>query len=162
MTTNIPATIEPESVTVKIDPREQHPWSLEPLRTVEGTLQTGDYALKSFENSVVVERKSLPDLVSCCGSERARFERELQRLRGIESRIVIVEASWQDLQAGDWRSRISAKSVTGSILGWQGWGIPFHFAGDREAADKDASRFLYIAARRKWRQLRGLLQGVDA
>ncbi len=149
LTTNVPAELPPENVVVCIDNREQHPYTLGPLRTKLGTLTTGDYSIEHFEEEVVVERKSLPDLVACCGVERERFERELHRLRGIESRIVIVEASWADLQAGDWRSPISAKSVCGSVLGWMGWDIPFHFAGDRETADRDAARFLYIQARRR-------------
>ncbi len=43
----LPAKLEPESVEVTIDTREQTPLDVAPLRTVRGTLDTGDYALSS-------------------------------------------------------------------------------------------------------------------
>ncbi len=38
-----------------------------------------------------------------------------------------------------------------------GSGVPFLFAGDREAAQRATVRLLYTAARRRYRELRGLL-----
>lgn len=156
----IPADLRPQDVCAIIDTREQLPYTLSPLQTVRGALDTGDYSICGCEQYIALERKSLDDLVSCCGTERERFEREIMRLLAYPSRAVIVEASWAQMDMGGWRSRISASSVTGSVLSWMALGVPFLFAGDRMSADAAAARFLYIAARRRWREARGLVANV--
>ena len=90
----IPAELRPEQVCAIVDSREQHPLDLRPLRTVQGTLPTGDYSLKGLENIVAIERKSLGDLLCCVGSDRSRFDREIQRLLGYPTRAVVVEGFW--------------------------------------------------------------------
>lgn len=157
---SIPAELRPQDVRAIIDTREQLPYCLPPLQTVAGTLAAGDYSVCGCEQYIALERKSLEDLVSCCGAERERFEREIMRLLAYSSRAVIVEATWAQLDMGGWRSKISASSVTGSVLSWISLGIPFIFAGDRLSADTAAARFLFIAARRRWREARGLLSSV--
>jgi DNA excision repair protein ERCC-4 len=154
--------LKQDDPTAIIERREQLPWTLAPLRTVPGTLPTGDYSVLGLEHKICVERKSPGDLVSCCTSERERFERELQRMKAYESKIVIVEASWADMEKGAWRSAATPQSVTGSVLAWIGEGVPFFFAGDRATADKCAARFLFLAARRRWRELRTLAEGIES
>ena len=65
---------------VLIDRREQHAWRFENLPSELGTLDTGDYSVRGLEHLVAVERKTLDDLLGCCGRERDRFKRELARL----------------------------------------------------------------------------------
>ncbi len=159
---NLPANLQPEDVVVLVDSREKHPWDLTPLRTEKATLPTGDLALAVDPSAVCVERKSLPDLIGCIGGGRDRFERELDRMRAYPARLVIVEASWSDIQAGDWRAQISPHAAQGSILAWIGRGVPFFFAGDREAAQRAASRFLYLRAREHYRKARRFAGGIIA
>jgi DNA excision repair protein ERCC-4 len=153
----LPAELKPENVTAIIDSREQLGFNLAPLKSVIDTLDAGDYSIRGLENQIAVERKSLPDLVSCCGIERERFERELQRLLGYSTRAVVVEASWADLERGEWRSRLTPQSATGSVLAWIASGVPFLFAGTREAAQRATARLLFSAARHRYRAIRGLL-----
>jgi len=152
----LPVELKPAQLTVVIDTREQLPWSF-PMSTTTGTLEAGDYSISGCENLIAVERKSLDDLVGCCGRERERFQRELNRLRGYQSKAVIVEAGWRDLEAGEWRSQVSSKSVVASVLSWMTDGIPFILAGDRKQAEVYAARFLFLAARKRYRELRGFL-----
>lgn len=156
----LPAEPKPETIVAIIDSREQQPFELAPLRSMRAGLPTGDYSIKGLEDVVALERKSLSDLVGCFGAERDRFEAELTRLRSYATRAVIVEASWADLLAGAWRSKVTPESATGSVLAWMGQGIPFLFAGDREAAQRATVRLLYIAARRRWREARALVLGA--
>lgn len=142
-----------EDVTVVQDTREQTPWALS-LTTVVGTLPTGDYSILGLEHQIVLERKSLNDLLGCVGGERERFEREMQRLLAYPSRALIVEASWADIERGGWRQKVHPQSVMGSLIGWIAFGVPVVMAGSRELAQQFASRFLFIAARRRWRELR--------
>lgn len=152
--------LRPEDITVVVDTREQAPFDLAPLQVCRGSLTTGDYSVVGLEDVIAIERKSLSDLVACCGVERDRFERELRRLLAYPVRVVIVEASWSDLKAGDWRSKITPQAVMSSIAGWCAMGIPFLLCGDRAEAEACCARTLFIAARRRWRESLALASGV--
>jgi ERCC4-type nuclease len=152
----LPADIPPEAVTAIIDTREQTPLSLEPLRVELGTLTTGDYSVRGLEHVIAVERKSLGDLLSCIGTERERFDREVQRLLAYPVRALVVEATWADMEQGEWRSKVTPAAAIGSLLGWTAAGLPVVMAGSHDRAGRYVSRLLYIAARRRWRELRTL------
>lgn len=152
--------IKIEHLTAIIDAREQMPCRLDPLMSERGTLATGDYSLVGFENQIAIERKSLPDLVACCGVERERFEREIQRLLAYPSRAIVVEATWAMIEAGGWRSKLQPSHVMGSVLGWIDAGVPVLLVRDHEAAGKAIARLLFIAARRRWRALQSLHRGL--
>ena len=75
---SLPSKLDPSQVVAICDTREQNPLCLDPLQTEQGTLPTGDYTLKGLEHHVCIERKSLDDLLGCVGSDRQRFDREIQ------------------------------------------------------------------------------------
>ena len=142
-----------------IDSREQVPFTFEAERyagTVAevGPLDIGDYSLAGLSDRVAVERKSLPDLVACLGGERARFERELRRGAALDAFAVIIEATWADLAAGRYRSRLNPHSACQSVLAFTArYRIPFLFAGSRAEAEYAAWGFLrqYLeSARKRW------------
>lgn len=156
----IPAELQPAQMPpIVIDTREQTPWEFD-HPTVAGTLQAGDYSLQTLEDIIAIERKSLPDLLGVIGQGRERFEREIQRLQGYQCRAIIIEASWSDLEAGDWQSKITPAAAVGSCLAWIGAGIPVVMAGDRRRAAHHASKIMSIVARRRWREARALVAGV--
>ena len=126
------------------------------------TLTTGDYSLRGLESVVAIERKSLSDLVSCVGGERERFDKEVQRLLAYPVRCLVVEASWTEILCGQWRGKVTAAQVHGSLLGWQAAGLPVLLAGNHVEAGRAVSRLLYIAARRRWREARELVNAVTA
>ncbi len=131
-----------------------------PLAVEVGTLATGDYSVKGLENVVAIERKSLSDLLGCIGGERERFDREVMRLLAYPCRAIIVEATWGDLEAGEWRSKVTSSAAIGSCLGWIAQGVPIVMAGDHERAGRYVSRLLFTAARRRWRELRQLASTI--
>lgn len=155
-------TLEPSDVTAIIDSREQRPLDLAPLKVVRGGLTTGDYGIAGLEGQIAIERKSLDDLVSCIGPSRERFEREIKRLLAYPVRAVIVEATWADLHAGFWRSRVTPASAVGSVLGWIAEGVPFLFVGNHHEAGRAVARMLFIAARRSWRQVHAFGEMMSA
>lgn len=157
----IPADLSPADVVVQYSGAEQLPWDLSPLRMQPAAIQTGDYRLLGGEHLIRIERKSLSDLVACCGVERDRFERELERLRGFPARILLVEASWEDVAAGEWRSKIKPQAVEASLLSWLGQGISVVMAGDRRTAESFAKKMLFLAARRHYRQLRAMVGAME-
>lgn len=159
----LPAKLEPSAVVAIVDSREQVPLDLAPLQVVQGTLCTGDYALSGLLDEIRIERKSLPDLIQCVGSERARFERELMRLLAFPVRVLVVETTWQQIESHEttspqWRGKVTKEAVIGSLLGWQAAGIAVHLVGDHARAGRHVSRMLYTVARRRYRELRKLLE----
>jgi len=148
--------LKPEHVVAVVDSREQRPWDLTPLQSITDTLVTGDYSVRGLEHVVCLERKSLPDLLSCVGGQRARFEREVQRLLAYPTRALIVESTWEQIETGQWRSRVHSSAVIGSLLGWVAAGLPVIMAGDHQRAGQFASRLLFTVARRRWKELREL------
>ncbi len=157
----LPSKLSPESITAIVDTREQTPLDLAPLRMEPGTLATGDYSLKGLEHAVAIERKSLPDMVACVGSQRERFDREVQRLLAYPVRILLVEATWGDIEAGDWRGKVTPEAVLGSLLGWMASGLQVELVGDHNRAGRFASRILFTVARRRYRELRTLAAHID-
>lgn len=138
----------PEDVLAIIDTREQLPLAL-PLRTITDTLPTGDYSVSGFEDLICVERKSLPDLIGCMTSGRTRFEKELQRMKAYDARCVVVEASWQQLRNGEYRSRITPEAATHSVVSWLSrFGVPFLFVDDRTAAADAVAYFLFTSTKK--------------
>lgn len=62
--------------------------------------------------------------------------RELDRAAGLDLFCVVVEATWQELAQGQYRSRINPHAACQSILAFTArYRIPFHFAGTRAAAE---------------------------
>ena len=149
-------------MTAVIDSREQCPLDLAPLRSVTGTLATGDYSIRGLENVIAVERKSLPDLLSCIGTARERFDREVQRLLAYPCRAIVVEATWLELEQGGWWSQVTPTAAVGSVLGWIAAGVPIIMAGDHTRAGRVVSRLLFIAARRRWREAKTLVRAAGA
>lgn len=143
-----------------VDTREQLPWDLSPMRCEPGTLSVGDYSLKGMESVIAIERKSLDDFVSCCGNERERFQRELDRLRGWPVSAVIVEASWADLQLGQWRSRLTPKQVQASFCSWIAQGHSMILGKSHEEASKIAASILLYAARYRLREVKFFADSV--
>lgn len=157
----IPADLKPENIVCLIDRREQCPLDLAPLAVDMATLATGDYSIRGLEHIVAIERKGLSDLLECVGRERERFEKEIQRLLAYPCRALVVEATWRDIEIGDWRGDITPAQALGSLLGWIVAGVPVLMAGDHERAGRYVARMLLLAARRRWRESRNLLAVLD-
>jgi ERCC4-type nuclease len=127
-------------VRIIVDSREQHPFDFSRWPDCEvttGALVTGDYSLAGLEDKISVERKSLNDLVGCLtGDNRARFERELARGRGLDFFAVVIEAGFPELTAKQYRSSLNPHAAAQSILAFQiRYGVPFIWAGSRRAAE---------------------------
>ena len=156
----LPAELHPEQITGIIDTRERLPLDLSPLNAEAGTLATGDYSVRGLESVVAIERKSLADMLGCIGQERERFDREVMRLLAYPTRALVVESTWGEIEAGEWRSKVTPAAAVGSLLGWIASGVPIIMAGDHERAGRYVSRLLFTAARRRWREARGLVAEI--
>lgn len=106
-------------------------------------LATGDYSIKGMESQVAVERKSLDDFLHCCGADRDRFERQLERLSDLENAAVVVESGWPTILSGGGRSEVNRKAVYRSMIAWQmRYRIQWWFCWQRRFAEVTTYRFL--------------------
>lgn len=156
----IPAEPKPETFCGLIDPREQRPVELSPMRSKAKTLPTGDYSVEFLEHVIAIERKSAEDMLACISRERDRFEREIQRLLAYPVRAIVVEAGWQYFERGEWRGHVKPAAAIGSLLGWITAGVPVVMAYDHARAGRFISRMLFTAAKRRWKEARGLVGGI--
>lgn len=81
----------------------------------EQKLDTGDYSIDGFENTIAVERKALPDLMQCMTHDRRRFEQQLTRGLQLEQFCVVVEGRYQDIEDGRYRSQMHPNAATATI-----------------------------------------------
>lgn len=121
---------ELHKLTIICDTREQDTHCEEYFRSqkipcVVRKLDTGDYSAQigdmTLERSVAIERKR--NLDELCGNmtvDRDRFEREFLRAKahGLHIFLIVENASWTDVFLGNYRSKLSSKSLVGSILSW--------------------------------------------
>lgn len=140
------------------DSREQSPFHFdgpryEGVALIQGTLSTGDYSIVGLENRVAVERKSLPDLIGSISHGRARFERELQRARGLDAFMVVVEAPFPQLAAGNYLSKMDPKAAIQSVYSFMSrYRVSFHFAESKAWAEYATFNFLRHYARQVERE----------
>lgn len=118
-------------------------------------LDEADYSLDGLEGICRIERKTLPDFVACCGSERERFERELVRLRETTRYPwVFIEASVDDVVRGAYPGAMTPASILSSPLSWSlQHEIFFVWCGNRLNAIDLALR-LFDSVERRVKRLR--------
>ena len=153
--------IKTSNIVAIIDSREKKRLKLEykPGETLNwevGTLYTGDYSIQGLERLVCIERKSADDLLGSITKHRERFEKELQRMKGYETRCIVVESTWSDIEKGNYYSKMHPNSVLGTLMGFIAMGIPVIMAGSHKKAGIFVARMLYITARRRYLELEHL------
>ncbi len=129
-------------------------------RSGRGTLTTGDYGILGGEHAAAIERKSVDDLVACCGPERERFERELQRMRGYPFRRLVIVGARADIEAGRYRSQIKPRAVLASLSAFEvRYDLPLCYFPDPEAAALQVESWCYWIAREIRHRADNLLKG---
>jgi hypothetical protein len=151
-----PAELRPEQVVAIVDTREPNPVPIG-LPYEIATLNTADFGLKAMPGLCAYESKTEDDLLAFAGINRPRADREIERMLAFPCRGIVAQTTWDRLEAGHWRSKVTPSAVIGSLLGWGSMGIPIYLVANRERAGQLISRLLFIAARREYRKLRGLL-----
>jgi len=132
------------------DSREQRPYAFTglPVEVEVGALATGDYSIRGHESKVTVERKSLGDLVHCLTGVRARFMRELERMRDFAAVAVVVESPQHALRTGRYLGGVNPRAAWQSALAlMQRYRVPFIFCMDRA----DAEQVTFDILRHYWR-----------
>ena len=123
---------ELKGIKIIVDTREQKNahvtkyFESKKIPYIERKLDVGDYSAQigdmTLETDVVIERKH--NLDEICGNftaSRERFEREFLRAKalGIKVFLIVENANWTDVYLGNYRSKLSAKSLVASLMAWQ-------------------------------------------
>ena len=121
---------ELSKLTVIVDTREQSTTPQKYFKSkgipyIVRKLDTGDYSAMlgdmTLEHDVFIERKSgLTELCGNYGTERERFTREFTRAKadGAKPFLLIENNSVDDIFLGNYRSKLPAKSLWGSVCAW--------------------------------------------
>lgn len=156
-----------------VDDREQKPYDFDSMGvdTAVERLDVGDYTYAGYRSTFAVERKSLDDLATSCGSERSRFESEIRRANGLASInedgnprpgtkpehggldefVVVIEAHPNEVYkySGDgycpnYYSKIIPNAVIGTVEKWPNKydTLEFKWCGDREGAEQETLALL--------------------
>lgn len=123
-----------DNAILLLDTREQDTLQLKArLRDIgwpveRAALRVGDYSAKfplpsgawlDLSDKAVIERKfSLDELIQCYTRERARFVREFERAGSCKIYLLLENATWENVYAGKYRSRMQPKSLAASMLAW--------------------------------------------
>lgn len=154
-----------------IDTREQKPFFYDKqgdprfpgLRVEWGTLQTGDYSIKTMDSpdcdhSICIERKSLEDLFGSTGRGRERLLREFERMSRFDHAEFVVEADLRTVfKSPPPLSFVKPKSVYRTILAFsQRFGVIPWFCPNRAFAEKH----VFLSLQRFWddRQKNGKME----
>ena len=125
--------MERAEIIIATDTRERVPYAFAGAEV--RTLKTGDYSIVGLEDRVTVERKRLEELFTIVGRERARFERELERMARMDYAAIVIEADLSQILKGSAYSKVSPKTVIASLLSWSvRYNVHVFFCGSREQA----------------------------
>ena len=151
-----------------VDTREQYPfplfanhpnWFSDEKRA---TMKTGDYTVEGMEELLILERKSLPDIVACTVSDRRRFLANCARLATFRWKAILVEASYEDIKRGpeafDIPSDVHPNAVTGTLDAIEAkFGIPVIYTSTiKDLATERAASWLSKHFTYWWLEERGM------
>lgn len=87
--------------------------------TITKTLAIGSYSIEGLEDQIVIVHKTIERLFLLCGTERAAFEQELERLATIRSAHLVLPCALGEVFTSQVDSKINRKSVAASLVAWQ-------------------------------------------
>lgn len=138
--------------TVVIDTREQSPLCFRRFPNWIATserrkLDVGDYSVSGMETEIVLERKSLTDLITTVMKNRTRFFRMCEQMATYRWRALLIEASYEDVKSPygeEYNTQAHPNAVSGTLDAVEArFGIPVIYTSvDRALAEEKAASWL--------------------
>lgn len=101
-------------------------------------------------------------MACCCGDNRARFERELARLRGCRFQRLLVIGTPSEIEAHQYRGQIAPAAVMGSLAAWEvRFNVPVVFSPSPAAAALRVERWAHYYARELHQSANALRRAAD-
>lgn len=130
----------PDGFCLIQDTREQKGLFQKPpkgLMIVRDTLTVGDYSVKGFENEIVVERKSIPDLYNSLFSDWERELKKLCRISEYKRKWLVVEGSEDETLCWQLHSGVHPNSMRARLCAIDiRLGIPIVYCCTRHNAER--------------------------
>jgi ERCC4-type nuclease len=135
---------------VLIDSREQSPFDFTrfPNWIAEERVQKlhiGDYSVEGMEDLLIIERKSLSDLITTLMQQRPRFFKLCEKMTKHRWRALFVEASYEDIKApyGDY-TQAHPNAISGTLDALEArYGIPVVYTSQyKELAEEKAASWI--------------------
>jgi ERCC4-type nuclease len=138
----------PKPVIV-VDTREQNPFSFDRFSAwfsgIENRpLNLGDYSVAGMEETCVVERKDLNDLVRSFHVERSVFVERLRRMSAFPDRLVVITAALNQVKSRYEHSPANPNQITQSLVATlAGLRVPFLCVENHELGEEIIASYLY-------------------
>lgn len=144
-----------------VDTREQNPLSFRRFKGwfagVENrALRLGDYSVSGLEDSCVVERKDLADLICSFTDNRSVFVARLRRMSQLPHSLLVVTAPLSQIKSPYPYRRVNPNRVTQSLVAvLAGWRVPFVCTETHELAEEIVASYLYQTFLYDWLERNG-------
>jgi ERCC4-type nuclease len=146
---------------VLVDTREQVPLSLRRFKTwfagIESrALPLGDYSVAGMEDSCVVERKDLADLVNSFTENRAVFVKRLRRMSALAHSLLVITAPFSQIKSAYPYGHVNPNQVTQSLIAvLAGLRLPFICTETHELGEEIVASYLYQTFLYDWLERNG-------
>jgi len=137
---------------VLVDTREKHPFDLSRFRNwfageKQQALKAGDYSVEGMEKLLVLERKTLTDLITTLIQRRTRFFKLCEKMTRFRWRALLIEAGYEDVKspyAEEYSTSAHPNAVSGTLDALEArFGIPVIYASQhRLLAEEKAASWL--------------------
>jgi ERCC4-type nuclease len=146
---------------IVVDTREQNPFSFARFTgwfsgVEKRALELGDYSVAGLEDSCVVERKDLGDLVRSFTVERPVFIERLRRMSAFPDRLLVVTAALSQVKSRYEHSPANPNQITQSLIAaLAGLRVPFLCAETHELGEEIVASYLYQVHLYHWLEANG-------
>lgn len=124
--------------------------------TVRKRLHVGDYTILGMEEEVVVERKTIPDLVNSIIQDQKDFIEKCERLSNFKKKYLVIEGSLSSIKTPYEDSQAHPNAVLGSLLAAQErWDIPVYFLDNFLLAEEFVASMLSKYHAYRWLEMNG-------
>ena len=138
---------------VLVDTREKNPFDFSRFKNwIAGekihTLKVGDYSIEGMETLLVLERKTLTDLITTLIQQRERFFKLCDKMAKYRWRALLIEASYEDIKSpydqDEYNTSAHPNAVSGTLDALEArFGIPVIYTSlYRPLAEEKAASWL--------------------
>ena len=144
-----------------VDTREQNPLSFRRFKgwfsSIEHrALPLGDYSVAGMEDSCVVERKDLADLISSFSDQRGVFVARLRRMSVLPHSLLVITAPLSQIKSEYPYRRCSPNRITQSLIAvLTGLRLPFVCTETHELGEEIVASYLYQTFLYDWLERNG-------
>jgi ERCC4-type nuclease len=146
---------------VVVDTREQDPFSFARFKgwfagVERKPLTLGDYSISGLEESCVVERKNLSDLVCSFTVDRPVLIKRLRRMSAFPDRLLVITAAMSQVKSRYEHSPANPNQIAQSLIATlAGLRVPFLCVETHELGEEIVASYLYQVHLYHWLETNG-------